>query len=282
MSLVLFDAPGPRARRRVRIWSVVAGVAIAALLVLAAIRLNQRGIFDADRWDIFTEDTATWEALLRRGLLATLRAAALAAAIAMPAGALLAVARTSEKALVRKVAAVWIEAFRGLPVVLLMFFLALGLDFSIFNAVVGGLVLYNTAVIAEIIRAGLLSLPGGQREAALAVGLTTGQTMRMILLPQALRRMLPSLVSQLVVLLKDTSLGFIVGYVELLRINRELRDFFGSRYIFSLFLVTAVIYIGVNFAISRFAVYLERRGSSKTAGGVSTMQGAAGADTGGA
>lgn len=282
MSLVLFDAPGPRARRRVRIWSVVAGVAIAALLVLAAIRLNQRGIFDADRWDIFTEDTATWEALLRRGLLATLRAAALAAAIAMPAGALLAVARTSENALVRKVAAVWIEAFRGLPVVLLMFFLALGLDFSIFNAVVGGLVLYNTAVIAEIIRAGLLSLPRGQREAALAVGLTTGQTMRMILLPQALRRMLPSLVSQVVVLLKDTSLGFIVGYVELLRINRELRDFFGSRYIFSLFLVTAVIYIGVNFAISRFAVYLERRGSSKAAGGVSTMQGTAGADTGGA
>lgn len=282
MSLVLFDAPGPRARRRVTIWSAVAGVVIAALLVLAAVRLNQRGIFDADRWDIFTEDTATWEALFRRGLLATLRAAALATVIAMPAGALLAIARMSENRWVRSTAAVWIEAFRGLPVVLLMFFLALGFDFSIFNAVVGGLVLYNTAVFAEILRAGLLSLPGGQREAALAIGLTTGQALRLILLPQAIRRMLPSLVSQVVVLLKDTSLGFIVGYVELLRINRELRDFFGSRYIFSLFLVTAVIYIGVNFALSRVAVYLERRGTAKAAGGVSTMQGAAGADTGGA
>ncbi|HEU4911593.1 MAG TPA: amino acid ABC transporter permease [Actinomycetes bacterium] len=282
MSLVLFDAPGPRARRRVTIWSAVAGVVIAALLVLAAVRLNQRGIFDADRWDIFTEDTATWEALFRRGLLATLRAAALATVIAMPAGALLAIARMSESRWVRSTAAVWIEAFRGLPVVLLMFFLALGFDFSIFNAVVGGLVLYNTAVFAEILRAGLLSLPGGQREAALAIGLTTGQALRLILLPQAIRRMLPSLVSQVVVLLKDTSLGFIVGYVELLRVNRELRDFFGSRYIFSLFLVTAVIYIGVNFALSRVAVYLERRGTAKAAGGVSTMQGAAGADTGGA
>lgn len=268
MSLVLFDAPGPRARRRVRIWSTVAGVAIAALVVLAAIRLNQRGIFDAERWDIFTEDTATWEALLRRGLGATLRAAALAAVIALTAGALVAVARMSEHAWIRVPAAVGIEAFRGLPVVLLIFFGALALDFSIFTAVVFGLVLYNTAVIAEILRAGLLSLPGGQREAALAIGLTTGQAMRLILMPQAIRRMLPSIVSQIVVLLKDTSLGFIVGYVELLRVNRELRDFFGSRYIFSLFVVTAVIYIGVNFAISRFAVYLERRGSTKTAGGV--------------
>ena len=120
----------------------------------------------------------------------------------------------------------------------------------------------------SILRAGIVSLPGGQREAALAVGLTPGQTLRLILLPQAVRRMLPSLVSQLVVLLKDTSLGFVVGYAELLRTSRELRDFFGSRYIFSIFLVTAVIYIGVNFALSRVATYLERRGTSKAAGGV--------------
>jgi glutamate transport system permease protein len=267
MSLVLFDAPGPRARRRVRIWSIVAGVAIAALVVLAAIRLNQRGIFDAERWDIFYEDTETWNALIRRGLVATLKAAGAAAVISVIAGCLVAIARMSEHAWVRVPAAVGIEAFRGLPVVLLIFFGALALDFSIFTAVVFGLVLYNTAVIAEILRAGLLSLPGGQREAALAVGLTTGQALRIVLLPQAIRRMLPSLISQIVVLLKDTSLGFIVGYVELLRINRELRDFFGSRYIFSLFLVTAVMYIGVNFALSRFAVYLERRGTTTAAGG---------------
>ena len=272
MSLVLFDVPGPRARRRTRLWSTVAGVVVLALLVVAGVRLAQRGIFDAERWDVFTEDTETWEALLRRGLGATLRAAAVAAVISLTAGGLLAVARMSERRSVRVPAAMAIELFRGLPVVLLMFFSALALDLSIFRAVVLGLVVYNTAVIAEILRAGLISLPRGQREAALAIGLTPGQALRMILLPQAVRRMLPSLVSQLVVLLKDTSLGYIVGYVELLRVNRELRDFFGSRYIFSLFIVTAAIYIGVNFALSRVAVHLERRGTTKAAGGVAPTQ----------
>lgn len=268
MSIVLFDTPGPRARRRALVWSILAALVLVVALVLAVLRLADNGIFDAERWTIFTEDTETWEALLRRGLLATLRAAALAAIIALVAGALLVVARTSERRWIRIPAVVWIELFRGLPVVLLMFFAALALDLSIFNAVVLGLALYNTAVIAEILRAGLASLPSGQREAALAVGLTSGQTLRIILLPQAVRRMLPSLVSQLVVLLKDTSLGYIVGYVELLRINRELRDFFGSKFIFSLFIVTAAIYIGVNFALSRVATYLERRGTAKAAGGV--------------
>jgi glutamate transport system permease protein len=93
--------------------------------------------------------------------------------------------------------------------------------------------------------------------------------------------MLPSLVSQLVVLLKDTSLGYIVGYVELLRVNRELRDFFGSRYIFSLFIVTAVLYIAVNFTLSRVAVYLERRGTTKAAGGVASVSAAGDLATGG-
>jgi glutamate transport system permease protein len=280
MSLVLFDTPGPRARRRVAVWSTVAGIVLFAVLALAAVRLNQRGIFDAERWDIFYEDTETWNALLRRGLGATLRAAGLAAVIALTAGSLLAVARMAETPWIRVPAAVGIELFRGLPVLLLILFTALGVGASIFTAVIIGLSLYNTAVIAEILRAGLVSLPGGQREAALAVGLTSGQALRMILLPQAVRRMLPSLVSQLVVLLKDTSLGFVVGYAELLRTSRELRDFFGSRYIFSIFIVTAVIYIGVNFAISRVATYLERRGTIKAAGGVAAIQTADAGSTG--
>jgi len=267
MSAVLFDTPGPHTRRRTAIWSLVAGVVLAIVVVLAAVRLAQRGIFDADRWDIFTESTESWEALLRRGLGATLRAAGVAAVISLTAGALLAVARMSSSAWMRVPATIGIELFRGLPVLLLILFTALGFGSSIFIAVVIGLSLYNTAVIAEILRAGIQSLPGGQREAALAIGLSPGQTLRMILLPQAVRRMLPSLVSQLVVLLKDTSLGFVVGYAELLRTSRELRDFFGSRYIFSIFVVTAAIYIGVNFALSRFATYLEKHGTTRAAGG---------------
>jgi glutamate transport system permease protein len=267
MSLVLFDAPGPRARRRTLVWSVGAGIVLLGLLLLAVRHLAEQGIFDGERWDIFYEDTETWKALVRRGLGATLRAAAVSAAIAVVLAPLITVARISENPWLSIPARVWIEVFRGLPVVLMIFFGSLALDLPIFRAVVFGLILYNSAVLCEILRAGIASLPDGQREAALAVGLTSGQTLRMVLLPQATRRMLPSLISQLVVLLKDTSLGYIVGYSELLRVNRELRDFFGNKYIFSLFVVTAALYIGVNMTLSQVASYLERRGSNKVAGG---------------
>lgn len=263
MSLVLFDVPGPQARRRTRLWSIVAGVVLLGLVVAAVLQLNRRGIFDYERWDIFLESGESWNALLVRGLGATLKAAAVAALISLVAGALVAVARSSHSPLFRGPAAAGIELFRGLPVLLLILFFSLAAGASAFVSVVVGLSLYNTAVIAEILRAGIQSLPRGQREAALAVGLTSGQAMRLVLLPQAVRRMLPSLISQLVVLLKDTSLGFVVSYSELLRTSRELRDFFGSRYIFSIFIVTAVTYIGVNFLLSQVAVYLERRSGAR-------------------
>ena len=242
------------------------------MLVWVFVKLNERGIFDADHWDIFIEGTEVWEALWR-GLQATLKAAVVAGAIALIAGTLVAVARMSASPLLRIPAAWVIELFRGLPVLLLILFTALGFGASIFNSVVIGLALYNTAVIAEILRAGIQSLPGGQREAGLAIGLTSGQTLRLVQLPQAVRRMLPSLISQLVVLLKDTSLGYIVGYSELLRTSRELRDFFGSRYLFSIFIVSAAIYIGVNFALSRLATYLDRRSQRRGTGAApSTLQ----------
>jgi len=267
MSIVLFDTPGPQARRRTTVFSIVAGALLAVLVALAGLQLASRGIFDYDRWDIFVESGESWNALIRRGLGATLRAAAVAAVLSLVAGTVVAVLRMSPSRWVRIPAATAIELFRGLPVLLLMLFTALAFGTPTFTAVVVGLTVYNSAVIAEILRAGIQSLPGGQREAALAIGLTPVQTLLTILLPQAVRRMLPSLVSQVVVLLKDTSLGYVVAYGELLRTSRELGIFFGSRYIFSIFIVTAVLYIGVNFTLSRLATYLERRGSTKAGGG---------------
>jgi len=266
VSSVLYDAAGPRSRRRILIGSVIGGLVLLALAFLVYRRLDSRGIFDAERWDVFS-DPEVWQ-FLGRGLLATLKAAAVAAVIAAAVGLLLCVARMSQSTAVRTPAAITIELFRGLPVVLLMFFAAVVLPVSIFWAVVVGLVIYNSAVVAEILRAGIVSLPRGQAEAASALGLTAGQRLRLVLLPQAIRRMMPTLVSQLVVLTKDTSLGYIVGYLELLRSVQNLRDFFGSRYLFSVFFVAAGIYILVNVLISRLAIHLERRGSTKAAGGV--------------
>lgn len=270
MSSVLYDTAGPQARRRILIGSIIGGLVLLGIAFLIYRQLDSRGIFDADRWDVFS-DPEVWE-FLGRGLLATLQAAAVAAVLSALVGLVLAVARMSSNKAIRGPAMVIIELFRGLPVVLLMFASAVVLPVSIFWAVVIGLVIYNSAVVGEILRAGILSLPRGQSEAAAAVGMSHLQTLRLILLPQAIRRMMPILVSQLVVLTKDTSLGYIVGYLELLRSVQNLRDFFGNNYLFSVFFVAAAVYIIVNFSISRLAIYLERRGTLKAAGGVAPVQ----------
>ncbi len=274
MSSVLYDAPGPRARRRSLFASALGGVATLVLLYIAFRQLDERGQWDPERWQIFSnpplgyEAQEVWRSLLVTGLLATLKAAAVAAVIAAIVGLVLAVGRMARARWVRVPLIVVIEFFRGLPVVLLMFFGVIALGLPLFWGVVFGLVLYNGAIVAEIFRAGIVSLPRGQTEAAYAIGLSRTQTLFTILLPQAVRRMLPSLVSQLVVLNKDTSLGYIVGYAELLRRLQLNTQFFGQRYWFQFFVVGAAIYITVNFTLSRLAVWLERRGSAKAAGGI--------------
>jgi glutamate transport system permease protein len=205
---------------------------------------------------------------LWNGLLNTLSVAAVGMVLATVLGALLAVGRLSDHAWVRIPVGAVIEFFRAVPLLLLILFCLLflptvGVPMTAFRALVLGLTLYNMAVLAEIFRAGILSVDRGQREAAFALGMRKTQVMTLVLLPQAVRRMLPVLVAQLVVLLKDSSLGFIVGYVELLRTARSLVEFFsfsfGSQYTFQLYVAAAVIYIVVNVLLSQLARYVEKR-----------------------
>ncbi|MET3933241.1 amino acid ABC transporter permease [Arthrobacter sp. OAP107] len=266
MSSVLYDVPGPKARRTSLIGSVIGVVLIAALLAWAIMTLAQQGIFQAQRWAIFGQ-ADVWT-LIFNGISATLSAAAIAAVIAFPLGLLLCLMRISDVAWIRIPTRIVLEFLRGMPVVLMMLFVLLVFATSSFIAVVAGLVLYNAAIFAEIIRAGIQSLPRGQREAGLAIGLTSFQSRLTIELPQAVRRMLPSLVAQLVVLLKDTSLGYIVAYGELLRAVQVMADFLGPQFLFPVFFVAAAIYIAINLAVSRLAIWIERHGSKKAAGGV--------------
>jgi glutamate transport system permease protein len=259
---VLYDVAGPRSRRRILAGSVVGLLVIAAILGLAVARLAAKGAFEADLWQVLTQNDV--QRLLARGLAATLRAALLAMALSMLVGALLAVGRLSRRSWLAGLAGGWVELFRGLPLLLMILFVflglpALGVTVSTFWALVAGLTLYNSAVIGEIFRAGILSLPKGQTEAAYAIGLRRGQTLRIILLPQAIRRMLPALVSQLVTLLKDTSLGFVIGYSELLRNGRTAVEFLGGRYSIPIYTAIAVIYIAVNGSLSLLASWLDRR-----------------------
>jgi glutamate transport system permease protein len=259
---VLYDTVGPRGRRRILLGSIAGVLGVAAVVGVAVARLAAKGSFDPELWRVLTEGAV--QRLIGRGLVATLRAAVVAMVLAMAMGAVLAVGRLSRRAWVARLAGAWVELFRGLPLLLLILFLflalpAVGITISVFWALVAGLTLYNGAVFGEIFRAGILSLPRGQTEAAYAIGLRRGQTLRLILVPQAVRRMLPALISQLVTLLKDTSLGFVIGYAELLRNGRTAVEFLGGRYSIPIYTAIAVVYIVVNASLSLLARWLDRR-----------------------
>lgn len=280
---VLYDIPGPRARRRHLIGAVIASLVVLALVVIAALRLSDRGQFDADLWlPLFSpghdDFAAVWQ-FLWMGLQATLTAAAIAIAGAVVIGTLLGSARmllgtTALGRVLRIPLVIWVELFRGLPVVITMLltfaffrYIDFRLDFlpgdELLWYVAIGLILYNSVIIAEILRAGVASLPRGQAEAARAIGMGETMVMRLVLLPQAFRVMLPALISQIVVILKDTSLGYFIGYHELLFRSQRLSQLYDNP-LQSLFTV-AIIFILINYALSRVAVWVDHRMSRSVA-----------------
>ena len=258
--LALADELGPRGRRRVRIATAVCGVLVLGLLGVAIRRLDDKGQLLWEKWEPFTQ----WSVMkfLLLGLRNTVVAALVAMVLAMLLGAVLALLRLARTAPLRWFAAGFVEFFRGVPLILLIFFSysglrAQGLDISPYQALVLALAVYNGAVLGEVFRAGIRSLDRGQSEAALALGLSYWQTMLLVVIPQAVRRMVPAIVSQLVTLLKDTSLGFLITYDELLRRSRSTGEFFNN--VLQTTVVVALMYIAVNVALSRLARRLEVR-----------------------
>ncbi|MFB7247501.1 amino acid ABC transporter permease [Streptomyces populi] len=276
MTSVLYDAPGPRARRRNVLFSVLFAVLMAALLWWVWQALDDKGQLKWALWQPFTTADA-WSTYLLPGLWGTLKAAALSVVIALPLGAALGIARLSDHRWVRVPVGAVVEFFRSIPVLLLMLFANelyaqsanIASEDRPLYAVVTGLVLYNASVLAEVVRAGVLALPKGQTEAAYAIGLRKGQTMTSILLPQSVTVMLPAIVSQLVVIVKDTALGGVmISYAELLSARSTLAANYAN--VIPSFVVVAVIFIILNFTLTSFASWLEgrlRRGK-KTTGAV--------------
>jgi len=266
---LLGDALGPRGRRKVQVASAVSVLLLAAMVYVAVRRLGDNGQLAAEKWEPLTQ-----YAILRFlfiGLLTTLKAAAVSMVLAMVVGGLLALGRLARNGPIRWITGAWVEVFRAVPLLLLIYFSArglpgMGVSFPIFWYLVLGLVLYNSAVLAEIFRAGIVSLDRGQTEASLAIGMSYWQSMLLVVIPQALRRMVPSIVSQLVTLLKDTSLGFIIPIEELLRRSQILGEFTGKPLLQALALA-ALIYIAINFALSRVARRLEVRQRRRYGGG---------------
>jgi glutamate transport system permease protein len=268
---VLYDAPGPKARRRNVIFSIVGAILIAALiawiiLTLAAPRISANGnetpgMFDPSRWDV-TADPLLWQRF-GAGVLNTLRMAGMAAILAMIVGIAFSFARTARSSWIRVPTAVLLEFFRGMPLLLMILFIFLVFSTGSYWAGVFALAIYNGALIGEALRAGIASLPRGQRESGLAIGLTTVQTRVFIEFPQAFRQMLPIIIAQLVVLLKDTSLAYVVAYSELSRTIKDLQNFLGNNYLFTLFIIGLAIYLAINLTLSWIARFVARRSGPK-------------------
>ena len=265
---VLFDLPGPKARARIRIGTAIGVLVIVGVIAFVLVRLGRNGQLDPQRWAVLFDPASGVPQALGEALVATLQVALLGMVLASAFGLMLAVGRLSDRRWISAPVTTFIEFFRAIPLLVVIFALyfvlpGFGVELSAFTALTAGLVLYNSAVLAEIFRAGILSVDRGQREAAFGLGMRKSQVMTYVLLPQAIRRMLPVLIAQLVVLLKDTSLGFIIGYFELLRQARSLVEFFtptfGNQYTFQIYVAAALIYITVNVLLSQLAKFAERR-----------------------
>lgn len=260
MTNVLFDVPGPKAAVRHRIYAVVSAVALLGVLAFVFVKFDENGQFAYDKWEVFlTPDFIV--TLLVDGLLKTLQMAALAILGAVVFGAVFGVAKLSDHAVVRVPSALVVEFFRAVPVLLLMVFVwyALGIksESSSYWAVVIALTLYNGAVLAEVLRAGIYAVPTGQREAAYAIGMRKYQVMNLVLMPQAVKIMLPAIISQCVVALKDTALGQYVVAPGLTYVSRQIYLEFNNR-VPTMFVVAA-LYILVNLLLTWLATWLQKR-----------------------
>lgn len=269
---MLFDSPGPKTRRNILLVNIAAAVVVLFALYLVGRSLHSQGQLSVSRWNILWL-RSSWTTYLLPGLLNTIKAALVAIVGAFAFGLLFGAGRLSPILLVRLVAGAVVEFFRAVPVLLMMiffwsflpnFYLAVGWahppDAS-FVAVVIALILYNGSVCADLVRSGVQNLPNGQHEAAAAIGLRPNQALFYVLVPQALLAMLPALIAQLVVALKDSALGQIISYAELLREARLLGSPLKT---LQALIIASAIFILINYGLGQLGERLAHRMRSRT------------------
>ncbi len=258
---VLFDAPGPRTIARHRLYTVISVAALVAALAFVGWRLYVENQFAYDKWEPLLTPRYV-NALLVDGLLTTLQMAGLSVLFAVVFGLVFGVGKLSDHGWVRWPSWLVVEFFRAVPVLLLMIlvFFSYGIsrgDSGAYWSVVIALTLYNGAVLAEVFRAGIQAVPSGQAEAAYALGMRKGQVMTVVLLPQAVKIMLPAIISQMVVALKDTSLGYAVAAPGLTQVGAAIYLNFNNQ--IPTVMVVAALYIAANLVLTAVATWVQKR-----------------------
>jgi len=276
---VLYDRPGPIGRRRIRIASAVVTLVLVGCACYVLVQLAHRGQLSMQLWgpivDPRNQQFAAFWNFFGGGLMSTLTSAGISIVLAVILGVFLALARMSAGRFSRPVIIAFIELMRGIPIVVTIFVLSqvlpeFHLGIPVIWYLVIGITAYHAVAIAEIVRAGIHAVPRGQTEAALAIGLSPGRSMRLIVLPQAIRLMLPALIAQLVRVLKDTSLGFIVSYGELLSRGQIAAQNLNNP--FQVYFVVGVIFIAINLVLTLIANRSEAalNRTTRTRGGAGT------------
>lgn len=261
---VLYEEPGPKTRRRIQVGTAVSAVAAAGLIALIVRQFYVTGQLAPRYWEFFTRWT-TWR-FLGEGFLGTLQVAITAGAISLVLGLVLMLGRTSSVKALSVVARAIIEFFRGVPSLLLIYFFFLvvpqyGIKMPSFWMITLPVALAASGVLAEVFRAGVNAVPRGQVEAAMSLGLSPAKITFKIVLPQAIRFVIPSLISQLVVVVKDTTVAYVVSFPDLLQNARVLITSYDA--LVSTYFIVAIIYIVLNYLINQAAVAVSRRTGAK-------------------
>ena len=258
----LYEAPGPKTRRRTRIVTFISLILVALGIALIVRQFYVTGQLDPKYWSFFLKPT-TWT-YLASGFVGTFKVAFTAGIIALVLGVIFMLGRTAHNVVVSTIFRAIIDFFRGVPSLLLIYFFYLalpqyGFRIPAFWMITMPVALAASGVLAEVFRAGVNAVPKGQTEAALSIGLTPSQTMFKIVLPQALKIVVPSLISQLVVVVKDTTVAYVVSYPDLMQNARVLITPHDA--LLQVYFVVAILYIIVNFAINQLSIYMARRSS---------------------
>lgn len=256
----LYEEPGPKTRRKMLVGTALSLAALAALVAWVVYRFWVTGQLAPKYWELFSWRT-TWRYLFA-GLEGTFAVALTAAVLSIILGMLLMLGRTSHLRVLIVVCAVLTNVLRGIPSLLFIYFFFfampnLGIKMPAFWMLCIPVTLAASGVLAEVFRAGVNAVPRGQTEAGLSIGLSRWKVKTKIVLPQAVRLVIPSLISQLVVVVKDTALAYVVSYPDLMQNAQVLRTNYDA--LVSTFLVVALIYIVINYLINKAAVLVSRR-----------------------
>ena len=257
---MLYEEPGPKAKLRIR---VVTGISLAAIAALAVVVIRQfyiTGQLDPKYWSFFARAT-TWT-FLGKGLLGTLEAAIMAGILAFTAGFLLMLGRISRFRILRGICTALIEFTRGVPTLLFIYFFFLvvpqfGIQMSAFWKISIPVAISACGVVAEVLRSGVNAVPKGQTEAALSLGMRDGSVFLKVVFPQAIRYVIPALIAELVIVVKDTTFAYVVNFPDLMQNAKVLISNYDA--LLSVYLVTAVIYILLNFFLNRLSVAIAAR-----------------------